>query len=125
MSNAVRAFPSFIPMKEPADREPVVFFKTIPPVDPVMVVKKICHDAMNEPMRKRTRFVKRLSPVTLMARASEEGLMKVAGEVLAPHFHQEPIQPQKVSHSEAHSPKRDLGSYRVYRQCNYCIRLAA
>lgn len=79
----------------------MLFFKTIPPVDPVVVVKKICQDAMDEPMRKRTRFVKRLSPVTLMARASEEGLKKVASDVLAPHFHQEPIQPQKVSHSEA------------------------
>lgn len=81
-----------------ADLSTVVFFKTIAPVDPVALVKKICQDATDEPLRKRTRFVKRLSPMTLMGRASEEGLDKVTREVLAPHFHQQPLQPRKVSH---------------------------
>lgn len=79
------------------DMGAVVFFKTVAPVEPVSLVKRICEDAMNEPLRKRTRFVKRLSPMTLMGRASEEGLEKVATEVLGPRFHQQPIQPQKVS----------------------------
>ena len=52
---------------------------------------------MNNRQRKRTRFVKRLSPMTLMGRASEEGLEKVASEVLPLYFHQEPFQPRKVS----------------------------
>ena len=80
-----------------ADVLQVVFFKTVAPVDPVALVKRICQDAMDEPLRKRTRFVKRLSPMTLMARASEEGLEKVSREVLAPHFHQQPNRPQQVS----------------------------
>lgn len=83
----------------------VVFFRTIAPVDPVALVKKICQDAMDEPLRKRTRFVKRLSPMTLMGRASEEGLEKVAREVLAPDFHQQPLQPRKVSRPR-HRPQR-------------------
>lgn len=35
--------------------------------------------------------------MTLMGRASVEGLEKVATEVLAPHFHLDPFQPRKVS----------------------------
>lgn len=83
---------------QPAHTVAVVFFKTVAPVEPVSLVKKICEDAMSEPLRKRTRFVKRLSPMTLMARATEEGLGKVTREVLAPRFHQEPFRPQKASH---------------------------
>ena len=107
----------------------VVFFKTIAPVDPVALVKRICEDAMNEPARKRTRFVKRLSPMTLMGRASEESLEKVAREVLAPHFHQQPIRPQTVSHRLHTIPSACREALRAsrgaYRRCNDCIGLAA
>jgi tRNA acetyltransferase TAN1 len=66
-------------------------------VDPVGLVNKICDDALANPSLKRTRFAKRLSPMTLMGRASVEGLEKVAKEVLEPHFHQTPFQKRKVS----------------------------
>lgn len=74
----------------------MVFIKTEAPVDPVALVKRICQDAQESPARKRTRFVKRLSPMTLLGRASEEGLEKVAKEVLAPYFHQVPHVGRKV-----------------------------
>ncbi|KAF2166214.1 hypothetical protein M409DRAFT_66703 [Zasmidium cellare ATCC 36951] len=70
----------------------VIFIKTIAPVDPVALVKTICEEAMENRARKRTRFAQRLSPMTLMGRASTEGLEHVAQEVLAPQFHQEPFQ---------------------------------
>jgi tRNA acetyltransferase TAN1 len=73
--------------------------RTIAPVNPVLLVNKICEDAMANPNLKRTRFAKRLSPMTLMARASVEGLEQVAKAVLAPHFHQTPFQKRKVSAS--------------------------
>ncbi|EMF09129.1 uncharacterized protein SEPMUDRAFT_151948 [Sphaerulina musiva SO2202] len=69
----------------------VIFFKTTSPVEPVSLVKTICSDAMNNKTRKRTRFALRLTPMTLMGRASTEGLEQVALKVLAPHFHQEPF----------------------------------
>jgi hypothetical protein len=75
----------------------VVFFKTIAPVEPVSFIHKICEDAMAEPMRKRTRTAKRLAPMTLMGKATMEGLESVARDVLAPHFHQAPVTPKKVS----------------------------
>ena len=73
-----------------------MFFKTEPPVDPVALVKRICSDAIQHQARKRTRFVRRLSPMTLMGRASEEGLDAVARSVLAPYFHSDPVVPHKV-----------------------------
>ena len=76
-----------------SDGRLVVFFRTVAPVEPVGFVKDICEAAMSNRSRKRTRFAKRLSPMTLMGRASEEGLEKVAKEVLRPHFHQEPFEP--------------------------------
>ena len=85
----------------------VVFFKTIKPIEPVRFIKGICEDAMNQRNQKRTRFAKRFSPMTLMGRASEEGLEKVAQEVLRPHFHQEPLQRQKASDSLAKAWKCD------------------
>ena len=77
---------------------PVVFMKSASPVEPVSFVKRICEDAMDNTSLKRTRFVKRLTPMTLMGRASTEGLEDIAKKVLAPHFHQEPFQRRKVSH---------------------------
>ena len=52
---------------------------------------------MAEPMRKRTRTAKRLAPMSLMGKATMEGLESVAKDVLAPHFHQAPVTPKKVS----------------------------
>jgi len=74
----------------------VIFFKTYAPIEPVSFVQRIIQDAAAEPGRKRTRFTMRLSPMTLMGRASEEGLEKVAADVLAPQFHTEPPQAHKV-----------------------------
>lgn len=52
---------------------------------------------MANPMHKRTRTAKRLAPMTLMGKATMEGLEEVAKKVLAPHFHQAPVTPKKVS----------------------------
>ncbi|KAK8222011.1 hypothetical protein M8818_000179 [Zalaria obscura] len=85
----------FAPVRLPV--QCVVFFKTQAPVDPVSFVHRICKDAAADPQRKRTRFTKRLSPMTLIGRASEEGLAKVADQVLASQFHAEPIVSRKFA----------------------------
>ena len=64
----------------------VLFFKTRPPVEPVTFVHTICKDA-TEGATQRARFVKRLSPMTMMGKATEDGLAKVADAVLQPVFH--------------------------------------
>lgn len=75
---------------------PVIFFKTRAPVEPVSFVQRICEDAAKQNAPKRTRFCNRLTPMTLMGKATEEGLEKTAKEVLASHFHTEPRVPTKV-----------------------------
>lgn len=81
------------------DVQCVVFFKTVAPIEPVSFVKRICEDALSNTHRKRTRYTKRLSPITLMGRATLEGVEKVARTVLEPKFHTSPAQPRKVRRS--------------------------
>ncbi|KAK5686156.1 hypothetical protein LTS10_002270 [Elasticomyces elasticus] len=75
----------------------VVFFKTVSPIEPVSFVKKMCEDAANDSALKHTKTVKRLCPMTLMGQATEEGLTKTAAQVLAPHFHQQPVSSKKYA----------------------------
>ncbi|KAH9844555.1 THUMP protein [Teratosphaeria destructans] len=75
----------------------VVFFKTEPPVEPVSFVKRICEDASKHSALKRTRFVQRLSPMTMIGHATPDSLEKLALEVLAPHFNQVPFVAKKFA----------------------------
>ena len=74
----------FQPVK--TDIQCVLFFKTRPPIEPVEFVQRICKDALQGATKKH-RWVKRLTPITVMGKASEEGLEKVAAAVLEPIFH--------------------------------------
>ena len=67
------------------DIQCVLFFKTRPPIEPVSLVHTICADAAGGATQ-RARFVKRLSPMTMMGKATEDGLAKVADAVLRPVF---------------------------------------
>ncbi|RMZ11950.1 hypothetical protein D0862_02806, partial [Hortaea werneckii] len=85
----------FTPVR--VDVQCVVFFRTVAPVEPVSFVQRICEDAVNKKLRRRTKTVKRLSPMSLMGRASAEGLESVAKQVLAPHFHKQPFESRKFA----------------------------
>ena len=74
----------FQPVK--VDIQCVLFFKTRKPVEPVDFVHRICQDAV-EGATKKHRWVKRLTPMTMMGKATVEGLEKVAQTVLQPVFH--------------------------------------
>ncbi|KAF2200943.1 hypothetical protein GQ43DRAFT_432039 [Delitschia confertaspora ATCC 74209] len=65
----------------------LLFFKTRPPIEPVSFVHAICSDAANGVKPKGCRFVKRLTPITAIGKATEKGIDEVALEVVAPHFH--------------------------------------
>ncbi|THY67287.1 hypothetical protein D6C87_10305 [Aureobasidium pullulans] len=90
------------------DVQCVIFFKTRAPVEPVSFVRRIVEDAAKPNAPKRTRFCNRLMPMTLMGKATENGLIKVAQEVLAPHFHQEPHVSRKVGCTAVVKPLRCL-----------------
>lgn len=69
------------------DTQCLIFFQTREPVEPVSFVHHVCQDAARAGQPKFSRFVQRLTPVTRMAKATENGLAGLAKEVLAPHFH--------------------------------------
>lgn len=78
------------------DVQCVLFFKTRPPVEPVSFVESICRDANEGRGVRRSRWVKRLTPMSMMGKASWEGLEGVARDVLKDVFHTEGVKAKKV-----------------------------
>ena len=78
------------------DIQCVLFFKTRPPIEPVGFVHRICKDAL-EGTTKKHRWVKRLTPMTMMGKATVDGLEKTAVSVLEPVFHLEGGVPKKFA----------------------------
>lgn len=84
--------------KKPAERKPftliavevecLFFVKTQAPVDPVELVRKLCIDARDcdDVMKRKVKYINRLSPVVSMEKATEIGLMRVARTVMGSHF---------------------------------------
>lgn len=65
------------------------FMKTRDPIRPVDLVRRICQDAktgMDAMAKKKTRYLNRLTPSTLIGKASESGVVDLARMVLTPWF---------------------------------------
>ena len=84
------------PYDPSANVRKVLFFKARDPVEPVSFVHKICSDASNSAGKKHARWIRRLTPMTRMGKASEKGLEEVAKAVLEPHFHAAGVTAKKV-----------------------------
>ncbi|KAH8724661.1 hypothetical protein GQ44DRAFT_708562 [Phaeosphaeriaceae sp. PMI808] len=69
------------------DTQCLIFFKTQSPVEPVSFIEKLCQDVAAGESLQNCRYVKRLTPITKIDKATAKGLEAVAKEVLAPHFH--------------------------------------
>ena len=65
----------------------VSFVKTGPDLDPVTLVHSICKEASAKPDLRRSRYIKRMTPMTLMRKTLPDGLDKLCQTVLKPHFH--------------------------------------
>jgi tRNA acetyltransferase TAN1 len=63
-----------------------MFFKVQPAIDPVDLCYRICKDISANPDKKLTRYVNRISPMTLIGKANEKDLAEVTTNVLRPHF---------------------------------------
>jgi tRNA acetyltransferase TAN1 len=74
----------------------VIFFKTTPPIEPVKFIISFLEDAAKPSQRRQARAVRRLTPVSLVGKATEKGIEELAKQVLAPHFHQEDQESRKV-----------------------------
>lgn len=79
------------------DVQCVLFFKTKLPVEPVSFVHGLCQDAAQGKAIRRSRFVKRLTPMSRMGKASVGGMEEVAQAVLRPVFHVEGGVPKKFA----------------------------
>jgi tRNA acetyltransferase TAN1 len=68
--------------------ECVFFMKTMKPVEPDRLVRRICEDAKScaDPRQRRTKYINRLTPVTDTDKASENGIQRVARKVMEPWF---------------------------------------
>lgn len=68
--------------------ECIFFVKTMKPVKPKELVLKICQDAKQctTPVQRKLKYINRLTPVSDTDKASENGILRVARTVLAPHF---------------------------------------
>ena len=64
----------------------VLFFKTRSPIDPADFVHRICEEVVSKPGVRRMRYVNRLTPMTIMGRATEVGLAEVGKTVLGKYF---------------------------------------
>jgi len=65
----------------------VAFIKVAAPVDPVKLVHEVCADAQHDPEQKRSRWIQRMAPMTLMRKTMGQGLEELTEKVLKPHFH--------------------------------------
>ncbi len=65
----------------------VAFVKVAEPLDPVKLVHELCADALRDPQQKRSRWIQRMTPMTLMRKTMSSGLEELTEMVLKPHFH--------------------------------------
>jgi len=65
----------------------VSFARTGRGIDPVSLVRRICQDASDHPMQMRSRYIKRMTPITLIRKTLSGGLEQLCDVVLKPYFH--------------------------------------
>ena len=68
------------------DIECVLFVKVRPPIDPVDFVHRICKEVVSKPGTAQTRYINRLTPMTVIGKATDKGLEEVGKTVLGEYF---------------------------------------
>ncbi|KAK2773710.1 hypothetical protein FQN52_004517 [Onygenales sp. PD_12] len=56
-------------------------------LDPVQIAHRLCVEARANPDKKRSRWIQRMTPITLTQKVLGGGLEELSREVLKPHFH--------------------------------------
>ena len=104
------------------DIECVLFFKVQPPIDPVEFCHRICKEIASNPEKKLTRYVNRLSPMTLIGKAIEKGLDELIKAVLPTHFQlaaegvPEPVNLEKDGEEDSKQVHHAV-SYNLFPSC--------
>ncbi|KAK0373524.1 THUMP domain-containing protein [Colletotrichum paranaense] len=103
--------------------ECVFFMKTRDPIDPVELCRKMCIDASvcTDLKERKTKYINRLTPVTSMDKASENGVVRVARKALAAHFD---LVDETAQAAEGDAEKVEGGSDARTEKpaCTYAIR---
>ncbi|PGG99479.1 tRNA acetyltransferase TAN1 [Blastomyces parvus] len=63
------------------------FIKIDKTFDPVQIAHRLCTDARENPTKKRSRWIQRITPITLTQKVLGGGIEQLSREVLKPHFH--------------------------------------
>ncbi|KAL1964081.1 hypothetical protein VTN77DRAFT_7499 [Rasamsonia byssochlamydoides] len=63
------------------------FIRVDKSIDPVQLVHGLCLDAQANPDQKKSRWIKRMTPVTSIRKTLKVDLSEFAKEILQPHFH--------------------------------------
>ena len=107
------------------DLECVLFFKTRSPIDPVDFVHRICKEVESKPDIRRMRYANRLTPVTIIGKATEKGLEDVANIVLGANFQLSSTEGneeggEKPQHATPHSVSTSLhlGDWSIKLNCS-------
>lgn len=89
--------------------ECLIFWRCKAPIEPVEFVRRICMDAASNEGSNglRTRYINRLTPVTLVAKANESSLETLARNILPSHFNLNPKEPKAESSDEKTEPKEE------------------
>ncbi|KAK2809870.1 hypothetical protein FQN50_003511 [Emmonsiellopsis sp. PD_5] len=69
------------------NRVVVSFIKIDKALDPVQIAHRLCVEARANPDKKRSRWIQRMTPITLTQKVLGGGLEELSREVLKPHFH--------------------------------------
>ncbi|PSR85480.1 hypothetical protein BD289DRAFT_259692 [Coniella lustricola] len=85
------------------NQECLLFMRCKPPVEPVEFSRRICQDAATGSHSARARYLNRLTPVSVIAKASETGLEEATRKALAGHLK---LQPKDVK-ADAASTEKD------------------
>ena len=65
----------------------MLFIKIKAPLNPDEIIRGICRDAKQHRLSRSCRHVRRVTPATIVGKATGKGLEEVATEVLRPVFH--------------------------------------
>ena len=110
----------------------LLFMRTNPPVKPVELVKYICTDIKSsaDGKTRKTRYLNRLTPVTIMGRATMSGVEDVARQVLSEHFVLRPAEEQSETgktgrpQGQEASPEYSVGYGRASPSLHCSLTLA-
>ncbi|TVY84765.1 tRNA acetyltransferase TAN1 [Lachnellula suecica] len=104
------------------DIECVLFVKVRPPIDPVDFVHRIGIEVASKPGSARTKYINRLTPMTLMGKATEKGLEDVAKAVLGEYFKLAKKNDSEEVRDSQEDVKQDESSKTDYSVRCYAIR---